>query len=112
MIARGHSVRVSQLIHAFINPHNDAYITPPPPPHSPSSPGLSHLIADLYQSLDSRLSVFKRLLSLSGRLDLLLSQVALARAGALSADGGAADSAGVFVDNDDESDDDSDDSDA
>ena len=64
-------------------------------------PGLSHLIADLYQTLDSRLSVFKRLLNLSGRLDLLLSQVALARkGGAASTVQGDAAAARVFVDDD------------
>ena len=34
-------------------------------------------LSGLYQTVDSRLSVFKRLLRLSGRLDLIMSQVAM-----------------------------------
>jgi len=46
--------------------------------HTPflmSLPNLSDVLAPLYQTVDSRLSVFKKLFTLSGRLDLLLSQV-------------------------------------
>ena len=34
-------------------------------------------LSGLYQTVDSRLSIFKRLLRLSGRLDLIMSQVAM-----------------------------------
>lgn len=39
-------------------------------------PGLVHKLARLYQTVDARLVVFKKLLKLSGRLDLVLSQLA------------------------------------
>eukprot|EP01114_Cavostelium_apophysatum_P011493 TRINITY_DN2577_c0_g1_i1.p1 TRINITY_DN2577_c0_g1~~TRINITY_DN2577_c0_g1_i1.p1 ORF type:complete len:567 (-),score=181.19 TRINITY_DN2577_c0_g1_i1:13-1713(-) len=38
-------------------------------------PNLVQMLSGLYLSIDSRLSIFKKLLKLSGRLDLLLSQI-------------------------------------
>lgn len=40
-----------------------------------SVPGLAHELSGLFQTVDARLSVFKKLLSLSGRLDLMLTQI-------------------------------------
>eukprot|EP00455_Lapot_gusevi_P034477 TRINITY_DN37_c0_g1_i1.p1 TRINITY_DN37_c0_g1~~TRINITY_DN37_c0_g1_i1.p1 ORF type:complete len:395 (+),score=96.03 TRINITY_DN37_c0_g1_i1:46-1230(+) len=42
-----------------------------------SVPDLMQRLDTLYQSINGRLSVFKKLLKLSGRLDLLLSQIAI-----------------------------------
>jgi len=39
-------------------------------------PDLVQILSGLYLSIDSRLTIFKKMLKLSGRLDLLLSQIA------------------------------------
>ena len=49
--------------------------------HLMSIPGLVERLSGLYQTIDTRLTVFKPLLKLSGRLDLVLSQVAIRGAG-------------------------------
>ncbi|KAI5059090.1 hypothetical protein GOP47_0025409 [Adiantum capillus-veneris] len=43
-----------------------------------SSPSIQPILSSLYQVIDSRLTVFRPLLSLSGRLDLIMAQVARA----------------------------------
>jgi len=48
-------------------------------------PDLVKSLSGLYLIVDSRLSVFKKLLKLSGRMDLLLSQISTTRAAAISA---------------------------
>ncbi len=42
-----------------------------------SLPGLTAPLAALHQVIDNRLSLFKKFLKLSGRLDLVLSQIQL-----------------------------------
>ena len=49
-------------------------------------PDLPEVLSSMYALVDSRLSVFPRMLKLCGRLDLLLSQVALKSAGAADID--------------------------
>lgn len=44
-------------------------------------PQLTHKLSPLYHLLDTRLSVFKKLLKLQGRLELLLSQISAAKNG-------------------------------
>ena len=39
-------------------------------------PDLPYKLSGLYQVVDHRLAVFKRLLSLAGRLDLIMAQIA------------------------------------
>jgi len=54
-------------------------VTPPPLPRPSSlllsAPETAGPLSQLYQALDTRLAVFKRLLRLQGRLDILLAQV-------------------------------------
>lgn len=49
-------------------------------------PDLASMLSGLYSLVDARLSVFPRLLKLSGRLDLMLSQIALRAQGSSNVD--------------------------
>ncbi|KAI9099254.1 WD40-repeat-containing domain protein [Phlyctochytrium arcticum] len=73
-----------------------------------SLPQLTHNLSALYQTLDSRASVFSKLLRLSGRLDLVASQIAMRNK--LDSNGNVQDNEALLVyDEEEESDDDDED---
>jgi U3 small nucleolar RNA-associated protein 5 len=81
-----------------------------------SVPSLSRALTGLYAVVDSRLASHRRMLGLSGRLDLLLAQIelrqraaAVASASALEVAGEQHAAASVWDENDDELDEDQED---
>lgn len=67
-----------------------------------SVPDLASSLSTLYQTVDTRLAVFKKLLQLSGRLDLLIAQVNRRAAIAGTAAEGARDALNVYNEDEDE----------